>query len=47
MVVYGDLLDGERIKGDTWYKLVDGEFKEVQYEQSMQKNGEAKEGLRT
>lgn len=21
--------NGERIKADTWYKLVDGEFKEV------------------
>ena len=24
-----EYVDGERIKGDTWYKLVDGEFKEV------------------
>ena len=25
-----EFVDGERIKGDTWYKLVDGEFKEVE-----------------
>ncbi len=24
-----EYVDGERIKGDTWYKLVDGEFKEI------------------
>ena len=24
-----EFVDGERIKGDTWYRLVDGEFKEV------------------
>ena len=24
-----EYVDGERIKGDTWYKLIDGEFKEV------------------
>ena len=24
-----EYIDGERIKADTWYKLVDGEFKEV------------------
>ena len=24
-----EFVDGERIKADTWYKLVDGEFKEV------------------
>ena len=24
-----EYVDGERIKADTWYKLVDGEFKEV------------------
>lgn len=23
-----EYVDGERIKADTWYKLVDGEFKE-------------------
>ena len=23
------IVDGERIKADTWYKLVNGEFKEV------------------
>ena len=23
-------VDGERIKEDTWYRLIDGEFKEVQ-----------------
>ena len=25
-----EFVDGERIKGDTWYKLKDGEFKEVE-----------------
>ena len=25
-----EYVDGERIKADTWYKLVDGEFKEVE-----------------
>ena len=25
-----EFVDGERIKGDTWYKLNDGEFKEVE-----------------
>ena len=25
-----ELVDGERIKADTWYHLVDGEFKEVE-----------------
>jgi hypothetical protein len=24
-----EIVDGERIKADTWYKLVNGEFKEV------------------
>lgn len=24
-----EYVDGEKIKADTWYKLVDGEFKEV------------------
>ena len=24
-----EYVDGERIKADTWYKLIDGEFKEV------------------
>jgi hypothetical protein len=24
-----EFVDDERIKADTWYKLVDGEFKEV------------------
>ena len=30
-------VDGERIKEDTWYQLIDGEFKEVNY-----KNGSCK-----
>ena len=25
-----EYVDGERIKSDTWYQLIDGEFKEVQ-----------------
>ena len=29
MCVKTEFVDGERIKGDTWYKLKDGEFKEV------------------
>ena len=24
-----EIVDGEKIKADTWYHLVDGEFKEV------------------
>ena len=24
-----EYVDGERIKSDTWYQLIDGEFKEV------------------
>ena len=24
-----EVVDGERIKADTWYKLVNGEFEEV------------------
>lgn len=27
-----EYVDGERIKADTWYKLVDGEFKEMKTE---------------
>ena len=27
--VKAEIVDGERIKADTWYKLVDGEFKEA------------------
>ena len=30
MCVKTEFVDGERIKGDTWYKLNDGEFKEVE-----------------
>ena len=30
MCVKTEFVDGERIKGDTWYKLKDGEFKEVE-----------------
>ena len=25
-----EVVDGERIKADTWYKLIDGELKEVE-----------------
>ena len=25
-----EYVDGEHIKADTWYKLIDGEFKEVE-----------------
>jgi hypothetical protein len=25
-----EYVDGERIKADTWYKLVDGEFKAIE-----------------
>ena len=27
-----EIVDGERIKADTWYKLVDGEFTEVTHD---------------
>ena len=32
-----EYVDGERIKEDTFYKLVDGEFKEVEGKQLWQK----------
>ena len=28
--VKAEIVDGKRIKADTWYKLVDGEFTEVE-----------------
>ena len=32
-----EFVDGERIKGDTWYKLEDGEFKEVEERQRAER----------
>ena len=31
--VKAEIVDGERIKADTWYELKDGEFKECREEE--------------
>lgn len=40
--VKAEIVDGERIKADTWYELQDGEFKEVEDHERCGKNCERK-----